>query len=195
MLSISSKNFDVLISELEINDAERLCKIGNDKELATKLGNGFPFPYTCIDAMAFIEQAAFGISRGMSFNFGIRLKKEASLIGICSADKLDYVNMNCEIGFWLGSDYRGKGYAYAAVTLLVYFAFNGLGMHRISAKTLDSNLQSRRLLEKIGFSEEGKLKESVRIDNKYYDAIEYGLLKTESADKNLSEKNIKIERD
>lgn len=57
----------------------------------------------------------------------------------------------CELGFWLGRPYWGRGYATEAAELLIRRAFEDLGMHKILAGYFEGNLRSSRVQERLGF--------------------------------------------
>ena len=82
-----------------------------------------------------------------------------------------YVNL----GYWMGGAYAGKGYMTEAVGLVVPFAFNSLGLHRIHAAFLPDNIASRRVLEKNGFREEGYAEHYLQIDGRWADHVLFGL--------------------
>ena len=63
-----------------------------------------------------------------------------------------------EIGYILRPDSRGQGFAREAVSQVLHFAFETLGLRRISADTDPDNAGSIRLLENLGFQQEGRLR-------------------------------------
>lgn len=68
-----------------------------------------------------------------------------------------------EIGYALGENYHNKGYAYEAVSCILEEYFLKRNMYMIEAKYNETNLASERLLNKLGFSVDGKLRDR-RID-------------------------------
>ncbi|AKK05345.1 acetyltransferase, ribosomal protein N-acetylase [Corynebacterium mustelae] len=76
---------------------------------------------------------------------------------------------DCWIGYWLHSSKSGIGIATAACHLGVDHAFRRIGVHRITATHLPTNPASRRVLEKIGFRQEGYLHRNLHIDGKWRD--------------------------
>jgi ribosomal-protein-alanine N-acetyltransferase len=79
------------------------------------------------------------------------------------------------LGYWMGRPYAGQGLMTEAVSLVVPFAFNTLGLHRIHAAFLPSNAASRRVLEKSGFREEGYAENYLQIDGRWCDHVLFGL--------------------
>ena len=82
--------------------------------------------------------------------FAIRLKETGRLIGILlfSDEKAD----SCEIGYGIGSDYWGKGYATEAVRRFLEFLFREKGFRTVYASFFTGNDASRRVMEKCGMT-------------------------------------------
>lgn len=82
---------------------------------------------------------------------------------------------SCWIGYWVYSGFSGGGVATAAVALGVDHAMREVGMHRVEATVLESNVASRRVLAKTGFREEGLLKRNLHIDGQWRNHLLVGL--------------------
>ena len=78
-----------------------------------------------------------------------------------------------ELGYWLNERSRGKGYMTEALETIIKFGFNEMNLHRIEAYINPDNLSSRKLVEKLGFSEEGMIRENYRINGKYLEQCVY----------------------
>ena len=59
-------------------------------------------------------------------------------------------NLSAELGYWIGKDYWGRGYATAAAWAAVQFGFEEMGVHRVHASCLRRNAGSARVLERAG---------------------------------------------
>ncbi len=79
------------------------------------------------------------------------------------------------LGYWLDQDAQGNGYMTEAAGAVIHYAFGPLALHRINAATLPHNTRSRRMLEQLGFVEEGFAKAFIQIDGVRADHILYGL--------------------
>lgn len=80
-----------------------------------------------------------------------------------------------EIGYTIAPDYQGCGYAYEAVLAVISFLFTGLKKRSITASVDPDNLKSIRLLEKLGFEKRALVRQSVFIDDQWYDDAIYEL--------------------
>ncbi len=97
-------------------------------------------------------------------------------VGFLWLFEIDHVSDRTEIGYWIIPDEQGKGYATETLRLGVRYAFDECGLHKIIAHVYDENEPSMRVLEKIGFEEEGCLHDHYYVNGKYVDAHVYGLL-------------------
>lgn len=84
-----------------------------------------------------------------------------------------------ELAYWLVPDVHGEGYGTEAVSLVVDYVFRVHDTPSVGAGVYDFNDASHRLLESLGFTEEGRLREYLFIDGKYRDLVQYGLLRRE----------------
>jgi RimJ/RimL family protein N-acetyltransferase len=108
------------------------------------------------------------------YGFGIILKEEDRFIGACGIHGV--TEIQASIGYILNRRFWGKGYATEAAKGLVNFIFSELGVHRVYATCDPDNHASIRVLEKVGMSLEGRLRENVIIHGKYRDSLVFGIL-------------------
>ena len=99
-----------------------------------------------------------------------------ALIGTCSLFHIDAQCRRAEIGYSMASLYWGKGYMHEALTALINYGFDQLNLHRMEADTDPRNTASRRCLERLGFINEGHLRERWIVNNEICDTSFYGLL-------------------
>jgi RimJ/RimL family protein N-acetyltransferase len=81
--------------------------------------------------------------------------------------------------YWIVPDRQGEGYVTEATELLLEHAFAERRLHKVWAHVIESNPGSQRVLEKLGFEREGRLRESCFIDGAFEDVYSYGLLAEE----------------
>lgn len=85
------------------------------------------------------------------------------------------------MGYWVGKPYARRGYISQAARLMLSFAFGQLGLHRVEAACLPSNVPSSGVLEKVGFIREGYARAYLRIDGKWADHLLYAILRDDWA--------------
>ncbi len=83
------------------------------------------------------------------------------------------VAQSCQIGYWTGKPYAGRGYMVEALELVIPFAFDVLRLHRVEAACIPSNARSVRVLEKAGFTREGLAQSYLRINGAWQDHFLY----------------------
>ena len=82
----------------------------------------------------------------------------------------------CTLGYWMGQRHAGKGHMTEAVRGALQFAFADLALHRVEAACLPNNLPSRRLLERVGFQQEGLARAYLRINGAWEDHLLFAAL-------------------
>jgi Acetyltransferases, including N-acetylases of ribosomal proteins len=86
-----------------------------------------------------------------------------------------------DLGIVVGvRDRQRSGVGFKALTLLLYYGFSQLGLHRITGGVVADNLASIRLFEKAGFTTEGRSREHFLDADGWHDAVHFGLLEYEA---------------
>lgn len=101
---------------------------------------------------------------------------DALIGGITLSQVRRGVSQSCSIGYWTGERFAGKGYMGQALKLALDFAFNRLDLHRVEAACIPHNERSARLLTSAGFTEEGLVREYLRINGKWEDHRLFAIL-------------------
>ena len=94
----------------------------------------------------------------------------------------DRTYRRAELAYWVAPDAQGNGYATDAARTVLDHGFDRLGLHKVVAKTFESNVASARVLEKLGFAEEGVFRNEAFVGGEFVDVIRYGLLVEERQD-------------
>ncbi|MEV8510590.1 GNAT family protein [Actinoplanes sp. NPDC051475] len=109
------------------------------------------------------------------FQYAVELAEEDTLVGDVGVNLADNLRQ-AEIGYTLAPRWQGHGYATEAVRAVVDHLFRDRGLHKVSAECDARNTASARLLERIGFTREGHLRQHTWIKNEWTDDLLYGLL-------------------
>jgi ribosomal-protein-alanine N-acetyltransferase len=110
------------------------------------------------------------------FQLAIVLQSNQQLIGNCGIRMESPGAHEAEIGYELAPEHWGRGYATEAARAIVRFGFSELHLHRISSWCVADNIASARVLEKLGFHAEGRLREKERYKDRWWDTLLFGML-------------------
>ncbi len=128
-----------------------------------------------------IKQNLARFANNESFTVGIWYK--GTMAGQIDFGNLDWRDRNMEIGYWLGESFQGKGLITRACRVLINHAFNELKLNRIYMRCAVENKKSRKIPEKLGFREEGILRQAGWLHDHFVDDVIYGMLASEWEDK------------
>jgi [ribosomal protein S5]-alanine N-acetyltransferase len=79
------------------------------------------------------------------------------------------------IGYWIDQAHAGQGYIAEAVVVVLQFAFEQLGLHRIEICIVPRNERSRRIVDKLGIRDEGIALRYLEINGVWEDHVRYGI--------------------
>ena len=124
-----------------------------------------------------IEQTEREAREGSARSFLLLLRDADTVIGGLTISHIRRgVSQTASLGYWLGEAHTGQGYMTEALRTAIPFAFTELKLHRIEAACLPKNEASQRLLERLGFQEEGRARGYLKIDGRWQDHVLFGLL-------------------
>ena len=152
-----------------------VAKYANNEKIADKLRDVFPFPYTPADAAWYVNDC---IEKGDENQLCRAIVVNGEAVGSVGIFvKTDVYRKSAELGYWLGEPYWKKGIMTEAVKQLCAEAFATFDIVRIFAEPYAYNSGSRKVLEKVGFTLEGIMKNSVCKHGEIYDSCMYGLIR------------------
>jgi ribosomal-protein-alanine N-acetyltransferase len=115
---------------------------------------------------------------GSGYGFGIfvgpRFAGEINLSGLQRGPF-----QNAYVGYWIGEDFAGQSYVPEALIVLIRFAFEELGLHRIQVAIIPRNRNSRRVVEKLELREEGVAERYLEINGVWEDHVRYAITSEE----------------
>ena len=116
----------------------------------------------------YLEYLGSRYATGDFYDWAITLDSEGGkMIGTCGFTRFDPPNNSAEIGYVLNPAYRHMGIATEAAAAIIRFGFNELLLHRIEARYMKGNDASRRVMERLGMSFEGEMRESLYHNGEY----------------------------
>lgn len=173
--SVFLRGESVTLRTIEEEDIDFLCDLFNDPDVWPYLG-----PHTPVNRVKEREYVEEQVTDDGSVNLLICVgesgEEPAGNIGFGPATAVDG---STELGIMLAPEFWGEGYGTEASRLLTTYALEERRMHRMVAKAIDENVGSCRIWEKLGFRQEGRLKESMYHQGRYMDVLVFAVLEDE----------------
>jgi RimJ/RimL family protein N-acetyltransferase len=170
----------LILRPFTISDAEQVQRLAGAKEIYDTTAN-VPHPYEDGMAEKWISTHASNFYNDLGVNLAITDRKDGKLIGAIGlgANKQHH---RAELGYWIGHPFWGKGYCTEAAKELIWYGFNELKYHKITARHIKANPASGKVMEKVGMKKEGLFPDDIFKDGKYHTTIVYGIINSDSAD-------------
>jgi ribosomal-protein-serine acetyltransferase len=101
------------------------------------------------------------------------------LVGVISLKSIDAANRSASIGYYIAASHQGRGLVTRSCRILLDYAFGELQLNRVDILCAPGNARSRAIPERLGFTEEGILRETQWLYNRYVDLVVYAMLKSD----------------
>ncbi|TYL39727.1 GNAT family N-acetyltransferase [Natronococcus pandeyae] len=161
----------VELRPIECDDAAFLAGLVNDPRIRRYLGTADPLNRTQkrerIESLDDAEELQFVIA------------VDGEPVGSIGLYEPNETWGTTELGYMIDPDHWGEGYATDAVSQACRYAFAERRFEKVSASVYETNPASRRVLEKAGFTEEGRLRDEAFVEGDRVDLHRYGLLAEE----------------
>jgi RimJ/RimL family protein N-acetyltransferase len=116
-------------------------------------------------------------------SFAIHRPGDSEPVGVVSLMNVNEANLSADLSIIVGSERdRHEGFGTEAIGLLLDYAFDERGLNRVGLSVFEFNEPARSAYEKLGFREEGRLRQALRRDGRFYDAILMSVLADEWRD-------------
>jgi [ribosomal protein S5]-alanine N-acetyltransferase len=169
----------LILRPFVLADAPDVQRLAGEREVASTTRN-IPHPYEDGMAEDWIRTHQAQFEQGTLVNFAIVLRTEHVLIGGIGM-RINPHDTNAELGYWIGKPYWNRGYCTEAAQAVVRYGFEVLGLHRLHASYLTRNPASGRVMQKLGMTYEGCLRQHVNKWEVFEDLAVYGILRSEYA--------------
>jgi len=147
-------------------------RVENKKHLQACEPKRSPSYYTLEQVIESINYNQKQFETGSSFNLVVMTENNNEIIGLCHFSNIVYgVFQACNLGYSLAEKYQGHGYMQEVLVGAVEYIFNELKLNRIMANHLPSNDRSAKLLERLGFENEGLAKSYLKINGQWQDHV------------------------
>jgi len=157
----------------EWRDLDAIVRHANNRNVWINLRDRFPYPYTSNDAKSWLDMV---VGSKPQTSFAISVAGEA-VGGIGFTLQSDVGHRSAEIGYWLGERFWGRGITTDALKAVTDYAFAQFDICRLFAHVFEWNGASARVLEKAGYTFEGRLRKSVTKDGQTIDQLMYAVIR------------------
>jgi ribosomal-protein-alanine N-acetyltransferase len=131
------------------------------------------------DADAWYQRMADIQATGTAVQLVLVERRSGTAIGTCLLFRFDEGSARAELGYVLGRAHWGSGYMHEALVAVIDAAFGALSLRRLEAEVDPRNAASGRLLQRLGFTREGLLRQRWVTRGEAKDVEVYGLLSDE----------------
>jgi ribosomal-protein-serine acetyltransferase len=173
---------EVSLKLIDLGDAEQIFELTDQSR--DSLREWLPWldmTRTVNDTRAFIQGAQRGYGENHSMITVILFN--GVIVGVIGFNELNLMNKTAQIGYWLGVGYQGSGLMTRAAAAMINYAFNELKMHKVEIRAASGNKKSRAVPERLGFKQEGSIRQAEWLYDHYVDHVVYGMLDSEWAQK------------
>lgn len=165
----------LLMRQITMKDVNDSFRHRSDPELYKHLIR--PPARDISEAEEFVRRVMTADANGDGIHWGLELLNQPGYmignIGIWQILKADFRGV---LGYMMDKDYHGKGYMSEALTEVIKYGFEVIGLHTLKADVTYGNFPSMNLLERHGFRQEAHFKEDVYKEGKFLDTVVYGMV-------------------
>ena len=159
------------------SDAVSIFRYASDEAISRH--TFIPHPYTIKDAHEFIKLSGSARRKKVAYHYGIEDKETGQIIGGIGLEAIDRVHHKGEIGYWVARPFWRQGIMTEAISLILGLCFAEVELHRVYAHVFPDNIASMRVLEKVGFTREGLLRQAAMKNGSFVDTYIYSILEDE----------------
>lgn len=168
------------LREIEEADAERIWPYVSDPEISRHMS--WHAHRSLDETRAFIADVRARMQAGSTLALVIIDRASGSVCGLVSLIAIMRTHRalrydKAELAYWLGSEFRGRGYATEACRAVLQYGFENLGLNKVTVAHALENGASRDLIRRLGFREVGIEYRHFQKDGHWIDHVTYELLK------------------
>jgi RimJ/RimL family protein N-acetyltransferase len=166
----------LMLRAFTIVDAPRVQLLAGDKQIAATTAL-IPHPYPKGEAERWISTHTKSFEDGRGATCAVMRREEGLLVGAIALE-FHSKHQRAEVGYWIGREYWGNGYATEALKAMIAYGFSR-GVNRIWAECFATNPASGRVMQKAAMRHEGTLRQHMVKWGVPVDCEVYGILSSE----------------
>jgi RimJ/RimL family protein N-acetyltransferase len=132
--------------------------------------------YGRTDTEAFVRTQPQAWQEGREYPFLILDRHSREILGSCGLNRVDWLNLSANLGYWIRTSAQGQGVATSATQLVLRFAIEELGLQRVEIVTAVGNAASQRVAQKVGAVREALARNRCRVAGVQQDAYIYSVI-------------------
>lgn len=132
---------------------------------------------TLASTLDFIRTSRRGLAERAALE--IVIVQRGAIVGAAGLNRVEWSNRHGNVGYWISQAAQGRGTVTEAARALVDHAFGNWELHRVEIRAAPGNVRSRRVAERLGFTQEGVARECERFGDRYVDHVVYSMLAPE----------------
>jgi ribosomal-protein-serine acetyltransferase len=116
--------------------------------------------------------------RELADNRGLQMAivEDGDLVGVIGYHQIDWENRSTSVGYWIAEASQGQGVISRAVHALTEYAFDSCRLNRVEIRAAVDNARSRAIPRRLGFKQEGVLREAERVGDRFVDHAVYAMV-------------------
>jgi len=167
---------EMYLRPVELADAQTIQNWHNDPDIRSMARLG-ELPVTFVHEEKDIEEA---IAREEDIYLLIVTKSTDKPVGFIRVNYIDRTSRNMWLRMIIGDkEATGKHLAEDSLRCVLHWLFSEQNVHRVSLETYGTNKRAIGFFKKLGFKQEGVIREAVYVAGEYHDIIAFGLLSRE----------------
>lgn len=168
----------LLLRRFHISDDDNVLKYwASDIEIQSMYFE--PVYSTKQDVQKLLARYIESYSKTDYYRWAIISKETNKCIGQIAFFMIDSKNHFGEIEYCIGKKFQNKGFATESTNSLIKFGFETINLNKVQISHMSHNIPSKKVIEKCGFTYEGKLRDYFYMNGKYIDRLFYSILRKE----------------
>ncbi|EHJ08317.1 GNAT family N-acetyltransferase [Staphylococcus simiae] len=171
-------NDHISLKGLELADANALFElVDNSRETLGQWLPWVPLTKEPSDSEVFIRGAIQQYNQDNGVHYGIWY--DGQLAGVIGLHYIDRTNKRTSIGYYLAQQFEGQGIMTVSTQALINYCFTELRLNRVEIRAAVNNFKSQAIPRRLGFTEEGVLRQDELLNGQFSSSYVFSLLKSE----------------
>lgn len=176
-ISISKESPDLRIRPYQREDASALAEAARESWREVQPFGPWCRPdFAMEDARAWIDVQISAFGSGTAYEFAV-LTPEGGFLGGCGINAIELLNRRANLGYWIRSSQTGRGFATAAIGLLVRWTYANTDLNRLELVVSDRNRASLNAARRSGAVREGVLRDRLLLQGEPHDAVVFSFVR------------------